>query len=427
MMQNQGYYPSNLSYIVRKISGYSRRTIRIQPISANSAITPGSIINVDLPSNSICDIGTLNMVFGGRSFGTSAAAHTRMPPNVETLIERCNLEINGQSIGGDCSNLNQLYMVLSDLQNSATANHRRNILNGNNSTLTIPNSVDAERTYVVSTFLGFLNSGFSYCDTSLLGNVRIRIVLANPGVVSCSAAATGISYLLNNLYFTMDVVGIDDGIYYNLHQTFLAKGGTYQIPFKNYLNFTNSSSSIGQSTNFSVSSQSVDRLISFHTLGLSGDAAAQFDATTHRSKYFTRIGKGSFGDTVMNFDNYIYTIGSENHPSFSVPPELAFSFVDNSFGNRSSCVVSGINPNIVDNATFMSNFFVVSTKLNHGSDGVPGEISGIDSRGASLMLSYTTQGSTGAGVAVPNVITHTFVECTALLVIGAGRQIQVIN
>jgi hypothetical protein len=90
MMSNiqNSYYPSNLSYLVKMISGYSRRTVKLMPISANSRVLPGSIVQIDLPSNSIVDIGSFQMFFTALSEipGRPAGAFSRLPPLIETLI-----------------------------------------------------------------------------------------------------------------------------------------------------------------------------------------------------------------------------------------------------------------------------------------------------------------------------------------------------
>ena len=103
MMSNiqNSYYPTNLSYLVKKISAYSRRTVKLMPISSNSQVTPGSIIQVDLPSNSIIDIDSFQMFFKAFSSITQPAtgtAYSRLPPLIETLIERIAIEVNGVSV-----------------------------------------------------------------------------------------------------------------------------------------------------------------------------------------------------------------------------------------------------------------------------------------------------------------------------------------
>ncbi len=74
------YYPTNLSYLVKKNSGYSRRTVKLMPISANSQVLPGNIIQVDLASNSIIDIDSFQMFFKAASSVLGRSSHSRMPP-----------------------------------------------------------------------------------------------------------------------------------------------------------------------------------------------------------------------------------------------------------------------------------------------------------------------------------------------------------
>jgi hypothetical protein len=134
------------------------------------------------------------------------------------------------------------------MQHSTPSMIRRNLLNGNNYEDVIPSKADEETQYSISTFLGLFNS-VKYLDTSLLGNVRLRLTLA-PGAVCSTNVATQATYVLNDIFFSCDVISIDDGVFYRMHSDFLNRGGVYSIPFKNYMCFTNSSSSLSQSTIF---------------------------------------------------------------------------------------------------------------------------------------------------------------------------------
>jgi hypothetical protein len=191
---------------------------------------------------------------------------SRMPPLIETIIEIIAIEINGVSVQYDCQNLNQLFTVLIDMQNSVPSMIRRNLLNGNNASSALPNEPDVETQYSISTFLGLFNS-VKDLDTSLLGNVRLRLTLAPSSVYSANVEAQA-TYVLNDIFFSCDIISIDDGVFYQMHSAFLNKGGVYSIPFKNYMAFTNSSSSVSQSCNFSISTQSSDSwLVSLHMDG----------------------------------------------------------------------------------------------------------------------------------------------------------------
>ncbi len=110
------YYPTNLSYLVKKISAYSHRTVKLMPISANSQVLAGAQINVDLPSNSIVDIDSFQMFFKGVSKVEGTNALSRMPRLIEQTIERISIEINGVSIQNDTPYLNQQFTILAEMQ-----------------------------------------------------------------------------------------------------------------------------------------------------------------------------------------------------------------------------------------------------------------------------------------------------------------------
>jgi hypothetical protein len=184
--------------------------------------------------------------------------------------------------------MNLLNNVLSDMQHSSPSQGCQNLLNGNNAAIGAPNGVDEEKQYCISTFLGLLNS-VKYLDTSLLGNVHLRLTLA-PGAVCSTNVDAQETYVLNDVFFSCDIVSIDDDIFYRMHSDFLNKGGVYSIPFKNYMAFTNSSSSLSQSTNFSISTQSLDSLISFFGYGRTAKGTtAIWNPSTLRSTYFNRL------------------------------------------------------------------------------------------------------------------------------------------
>ena len=73
---------------------------------------------------------------------------------------------------------------------------------------------------------------------------------------------------MSNIFFTCDVVDITDGIFHDIHNRFLASGGTYEIPFNNYYySFSSTSSSLTNTTKFSLSTQSLNRVWGMITTG----------------------------------------------------------------------------------------------------------------------------------------------------------------
>ncbi|PNW77303.1 hypothetical protein CHLRE_10g430600v5 [Chlamydomonas reinhardtii] len=219
-------YPSNLRYLVERLVGYSRNTFHLQTLNQTSA-TAGQIVTVDLSSNSVCDLNTFTMFFKGST--TTTAGFAVLPRNCETILERVEVEANGQIIQG-----------ASDIAAAPSAN-QTNVQ------------------FAIQNWLGFLGSVKpSILDTSLIGNVRLRLTLAQPVILAKSPTCTGENYSLPDIFFTVDTLSIDDGVFYQMHQQFLSSGGMYELPFHQYLAFT-STGGMSQTTKFSLSAQSLNR------------------------------------------------------------------------------------------------------------------------------------------------------------------------
>ena len=167
-------YPRNLSFVTRRLNGYSRNTIRLQSIANNTA-SNGNIITVDLPSNSLVDTSTLQMFFQGQT-GSSAGSCT-FPKNIEQTITRIEVEVNGTLVSSSCPYLEILYSILYDTTVGNDGKNRRSILNNASNQVAAAGNTPLSY-YSINNFLGFLGSvAPSVIDTSKLGNVRIRLVL----------------------------------------------------------------------------------------------------------------------------------------------------------------------------------------------------------------------------------------------------------
>jgi hypothetical protein len=267
-------YPRNLSYFVKKLSGYSRNTYRLQTLNVSTA-GPSQIVTVDLPNNSLIDLSSLLWYFEAATTTSAPATNSCVfPRNIETLIERVEIEVNGQLISPGCANYSHLFQIISDTSFGEDCTNRRGLLqNGLNIGIPVDNGGSIGTItagafvsgvpFTISNWLGFLGSAQpTVLDTNLLGNVRVRITLANTNVlVSSATAATAATYLLANMFFSVDCLSIDDGMYYALHDQFLAQGGVYEIPFNNFYSFTQSIPNGGDgSVRFSLSSQSLNHL-----------------------------------------------------------------------------------------------------------------------------------------------------------------------
>ena len=122
--------PSALLYRVKQISGISKQTLKLVPVSGQTLVSNGQKIIVELPPNSLVDLSTFEFNFkgytqhggNGSAWSTTTGTSTNInnyvnkryfPRNTASLIENLEIKINGQSR----QNINQygyIYNILND-------------------------------------------------------------------------------------------------------------------------------------------------------------------------------------------------------------------------------------------------------------------------------------------------------------------------
>ena len=180
-------FPKNLTYICTRLSNFQRNTFKL--LSQNQAsASQGSIITVDLPVNSLVDLSTLTLFAGFSTSTTSGFAAA--PRGYEGLIERLEVEINGTIVSGSCQYLNQLYQIIFDTTTGTDCANRRAILQNGSTVQSVPTANTTNAPLAIYNWLGFVGSvAPNILDTTLLGNVRLRITLSNVGTLIQSLGA----------------------------------------------------------------------------------------------------------------------------------------------------------------------------------------------------------------------------------------------
>ncbi|KAG2443970.1 hypothetical protein HYH02_009171 [Chlamydomonas schloesseri] len=435
-------YPSNLRYLVKRLVGYSRNTFRLQTLNQTSA-TAGQIVTVDLPSNSLCDLNTLTMFFKGTT--STTARFAVLPRNIETILERVEIEANGQIIQVGSSMYNQLWQIIADTSMGEDVTNRRRILQGAGDIATAPTANQTNVQFAIQNWLGFLGSVKpSVLDTSLIGNVRLRLTLAQPVILAKSPTCAGESYALSDIFFTVDTLSIDDGVFYQMHQQFLSSGGVYELPFHSYMAFT-STGGMSQTTKFSLSTQSLNRCwATFLTGGNFPLAAAPttgafVDPNSLTSPYFTRLGSAgtiAYGATTNNtpitytLSNYQFSINGVPFPNFRPDTNQAYALMLNGYG-LSQDTLGGGHKNLDSLTKWNNAFWVACASFEHGSDDY---ISGLDTRGNVAQGFWETQGTISQGANVgtggsnpgTSLTAVVFCETTSVLRVGDGRQLELV-
>ena len=77
--------PGNLSYFLSRMQGVSTNYFKIFPNNTGTA-TPSKILRFELPSNSLLNLRSLQLMFSASTTGATAGG--RLPNKIDSLIER---------------------------------------------------------------------------------------------------------------------------------------------------------------------------------------------------------------------------------------------------------------------------------------------------------------------------------------------------
>ena len=89
--------PSNVSYFLKRMAGYSTNTFRLQTLNQTSA-TASQIIEVRLPTNAIVDLKSLAMYCDAACADNAAGDHFKIPRwGISSLIRRVEVLAGGRN------------------------------------------------------------------------------------------------------------------------------------------------------------------------------------------------------------------------------------------------------------------------------------------------------------------------------------------
>ena len=107
--------PGNLSYFLSRMQGVSTNYFKIFPNNTGTA-TPSKILRFELPSNSLLNLRSLQLMFSASTTGTTAGG--RLPNKIDSLIERYALYAGGVLVSHGYNQYNVL-------------RHAKDVLQGN--------------------------------------------------------------------------------------------------------------------------------------------------------------------------------------------------------------------------------------------------------------------------------------------------------
>ena len=352
-------------------------------------------------------------------------------------IDSIQVEINGTLVDSGFLGYNQLHKLYMDYLAGIDKNSTMRALmqQGDlaalgHTTVTNPGTPTqafvnvASRTHtnlsiVFNSFLGFLAAKCPIIDTSILGQVRVLVKLAPASVLLVSGAPTAYNYSLNTIFSTIDVISMNDGMYYDMIQQRLAQA-PLEIMYDKYYVFQNGYVAPAQSTRWAVSSQSVDWVIgTLFDATSRGATSTNLDTQANTSTYFKRNGvdvyESVFSFNGVQYPNFVPQVGTG---------EVLVSTLQNL--NVIQDLVSGCDAAMNDFTRWRTSFFAHVHRFNHLPSGDDDNrlISGINSMGQNAQGEWRTT-AISAGLSGFNFYPTVWVKTTATLEIGAGRTLQV--
>jgi len=268
-------------------------------------------------------------------------------------------------------------------------------------------------------------------DTSKFPPIQISITLAsaqavvvqaaassNVGVFTTAATATDGDYILTDIYATVPVLAFNDGLYDGMTEAILQKQGFLEIPYKNYVNF----SDVGSSVRWNCSSASIDRIWSA-TRDLAYNTTKVPVLVEGYNEGYGKIfnfANEKYQSTYMNFPQPASTdITTQHTINSSLLPQYLMSPMDSALITKQS--VPKKYQNIHGLKTMQTNFNAACVRLNlEGSEQLR-LASGLDSRSIALQghLNFT-------GLTNQNTPIDIFVETTSVLRVGRNLMIEVV-
>ena len=471
---NMKFVPEALRFFVNRLS-FSKNRVRLQSLSSQTANANGQII-VRLPSNTMLNLASLTMTGSVRASITGAVATNgvALPTNLDySFIESLSLISNGGIISQPFLNYKLIANVLNDIYGGDEKVSNRNGLQGSLPSSLIQYSTIAaldggnggQRAYVPFSINSWVSATQtmqpSYINTNLLGDLELRLTLADNSVlmsgnVTNGAAIAGLqarcSWDMKDINFYIETASVQDTI---LEQAIDAKFNQ----------------------RFSVSSQSINKIIAVtqltadvqpdvnqktwfngvpQVLRRNSNTATQCQFSIN-NQYSPNYLINSELSAALDFSTGVYNAGNTrnyqqsnalvetlaamdsndydydtSHHKLTTTTQMPFEF----FGGGDAAVAGNNQPispflNSADTFwvpyvyksgidTFLDEKYCVATSFDLACD--HRWITGVNTLGSNSQLFYNVVGAAGT----PSTSTI-FVLCTSMIQVLAGAQLRIIQ
>ena len=470
-------FSPQLVYFLDRLSGFSTNIFRLEPQGSTTS-GANSITRVTLPSNALLNLRSFKAHFLA-SLVEAGSTGGRLPADISTLVERVEVSAGGVQLSQGTNFYNTLVNAKAALMGSrcdSITGHselvRLDLFDGTvlDSTTAGENELytGTGTPHVIDKWEGFLGSAEPrILDASILPDLVVSIYWAPDTVLaSCKQADTFTNfttaptagakakYEIKNIHFSIETVALADSVYDNMVAGMIASRGYVEIPFKQYISFSNTHTG---SSRFTVATQSLDRIwlawrdpsysavgapqaIKGHSKAAGAFAAASAGNPTDAeingiidtlSDYHGMHGTGATEKYITKYQKfsepgaegkikYQLQLNGAMYPQYMADMEDMYQITKNSLPGP---VKYGLTKE-----QLRDSYFVQCVRLNMPDSEMTRQLSGLDTRSVSLNGYVNTTGArtnlAGNVDQDPNLMI--FAECSSSLRVGAGRQLEII-
>ena len=275
-MSSPLFIPSALQFYVNRLS-FSKNRVRLQALSTQVASANTQVI-VRLPSNTMINLASLTMTGGVRATITNAAQGEgiALPTNYDlSFIETLSLIANGGIITQPFINYKLLANTLNDVYGNDDKNASRSGLQGSLPPCLTESQLDYQPFAINNWISATQTMAPSYISTNLLGDLELRLTMANNSILATGDVGSGkaipglqsrSTWDMNNLNFYVETASIESVMLDQAIAAKLAGGEPINVPFENVFSFQQANNSGTYNQRFSVSSQSVNKILAISQL-----------------------------------------------------------------------------------------------------------------------------------------------------------------
>ena len=107
----------HLQYALTRLQGVSTNRVMVEPLNGGGSASPNSLIRFSVPSNTLWD--TRGTILSMDAKCTGATLGGRLPPKIDSLINRVSISAGGVQLASGCN----LYNVFRHAKDSLTKDH----------------------------------------------------------------------------------------------------------------------------------------------------------------------------------------------------------------------------------------------------------------------------------------------------------------